>query len=288
MKNITKLLILATLILMLSAQIACAEPGERLKGIFDALTAADSDYTKMKALYTEYSPEAKFEETLADDSFTISISGIEYMVGSRTFTEDGDYLTTTIPAQDFTGAYLASMVLDAVGDYYDMNKRLLTPYINGLSMMKIENDYFITQEDEEAGTTTISINIAGPYDMKELDQMVINEETMGFFEPLNENHISNVTNVGKLFMVANGSVNDETILLGEYGGLDDLAYQSIINIVTALQPKGWEKFIAEYKELTDAATDDYTVTLNIDESKVREIIDEVPEGNSYALFRFGE
>ena len=33
------------------------------------------------------------------------------------------------------------------------------------------------------------------------------------------------------------------------GGLDELAYQSIINVVSALQPKGWEAFTAAYDGL---------------------------------------
>ncbi len=88
-------------------------------------------------------------------------------------------------------------------------------------------------------------------------------------------------------MVANGNKNDLTILLGEYGGLDDLAYQSIINIVSILQPDGWENFTGCYTELVDAVADGYTVTLDVDESRVSEIVDEIFEDYSYAIIHFG-
>lgn len=287
MKNSVKFILFLVVLYLFSVHSVFAEPSETVKGIFDALTAVDSDYSKTKAMYTEYYPETKYEETLADDGFTISISGNEYMNGSWTFVDEGDYLSLTIPSDDFSGVMMATQVLDAVGDYYGMNPRLLNGYIAGLSAKELENKYFSTVNDEKAGTSKISIYIAEAYDMKELDGMVMDEASLDF-EPLNENYISNACNCGKLMMIANGNVDDLTILLGEYGELDDLAYPSILNIVKVLQPKGWETFLDEYKELADAKGSGYSVTLNPDEAVVDEIIWDKPGTDSYVLIRFGE
>ena len=252
MKNIAKLVTLPTLTLtLLLGQAACAETPDVVKDIYDALLAEDSDYSEEKALYAEYFPEMEYEETLEDDSFTITVSGNEYMDGSWTFVQDGNYLTVTMDSEDYTGMMFVLDVLKAVGDYYGMNTDVLNGYITGLNLLDIENEYFIMTEDDAAGTNSISINIAGPYDMKELDQMVLDERSLEY-EPLNEDYISRASSIGKLLMVANGTADDVTILIGEYGGLDDLAYQSIMNVVNILQPKGWEEFAAKLPTTTSS------------------------------------
>ena len=95
------------------------------------------------------------------------------------------------------------------------------------------------------------------------------------------------SSVGKVFMLANGNVDDLKILVGEYDELDDLAYQSLMNVVKVLQPKGWKTFASEYKELTDVQTDAYTVKLNPGEEAVREMIDEDRTGWSFVITHFG-
>lgn len=278
------LLIPAMLLLSLSAS---AEPSEVLSGIFNTLTAADSEYSRMKETYAEYFPETRFEETLADDSFTITISGNEYMDGSWTFVQDGDYLTLTKPSDDMYSAMFIIYVLDAVAEYYDMPVHLVNSYITGLNANGIKTDYFTMTEDKETQTTTYGIYAAGPYDMKELDQMILNDAVLDY-EPLNEDFISMGSSAGKMMMVANGSVNDITILIGEYGRLDDLAYQSAINVVKKLQPKGWETFVSDYKELVSVETSGYSVDLTPDEETVREIVSDLWKNENYMIIRFGE
>jgi len=266
----------------------CAEPSEMLKKIFDALLSEGSDFSKGKAIYAEYYPETKYEAELTDDAITISISGNEYMPdGSWTFAEDGDYLTITIPSDDFSGYMQATNILNAVGICYGMDSHLLSGYVNGLSAKGLENKYFVTKNDEENKTYEISIYAAGPYDMKELDEMILDKDSLDF-DPLTEDFLSQASSVGKVFMLANGNVNDLKILVGEYGELDDLAYQSLMNVVNVLQPKGWETFASEYKELTDAQTDAYTVKLNPSEEEVHEMIEEDRTGWSFILTHFGE
>lgn len=285
MKHISKLVTLLTLALALVLA-ACAEPSDAVKGIYDALLAESSDYSGTKALYAEYFPEMNFAETLNDDGFTIDVTGSEYMEGSWTFTREGDYLATVMSDGDFSGMMLTQYVAKAVGDYYGMNATLVSGYINGLSMLNIESDSFAIATDEATGTTSVKINIAAPWEMAELDQMVIDENAL-FYGPLDEDYNSMAASIGKVFMVANGNADDVTILLGEYGELDDTALQSIVNIVSILQPTGWEDFVANYTALADAEAAGYAVSLNVDEATVREIVDEFHEDYSYALIHFG-
>lgn len=288
MKTMLKRLMLAVMaVVLLISQAAAAEQNEIVKGVFDALLAEGSDYQKSKASYAEWYPEIKFQETLADDGFTLAISGSEYMDGSWTFTLDGDYFTLSIQADDFNGFGMATIVLQAVGEYYGMNTSLLNGYIAGLGNMGLENKYFIMEDDEAAGTRTMKIYAAGVYDMAELDQMVINENALPF-GPLTADYNSMSANSGKNVIVVNGNMNYATILLGEYGGLDDLAYQSIMNAMIILQPRGWEDFAANCTELKDAETDQYTVTVNAQEEAVREIIDDPREGYQWAIIRIGD
>ena len=216
MKHIMKTVILLTLVLSLPLmQAACAEPSDTVKGIFDALVAEGSEYSESKAMYKEYAPEMVFEETLRDDGFTITATGSEYMSGSWDFVRDGDTLTTVLSDSDYAGAALVIQVVKAVGDYFGMEKDVLNGYINGLNLLDIKNDNFTSTQQE--GGVAFRINIAGPWDMKELDQMVLDEKAL-FYGALGEDSTSMAANIGKVMMVANGSAEDVTILLGEYGG----------------------------------------------------------------------
>lgn len=227
MKNIAKLVTVLALILALPLQFACAEPSAALQGVFDAMTAEDSDYNQTKAMYAEYYEGVQWEEAVEGDSIVISISNSEYMDGSWTFTQDGDYLTATFDSADYTGLSMAMSMLKAVGGYLGMETDVMTGYVSGLNALGLENDCFIMEADEAAGTTTVRINDAAPWDMAELDQMVLDETVV---EPMEEGYTSTAANFGKLMMVANKGDDGMVILLGEFGGLDDLAYRSIINV----------------------------------------------------------
>ena len=287
MKNFVKFAVMICLVLTAVLPV-CAEPSEMLKSIYDALLSEKSDFSQGKAIYAEYYPETKYDAELTDEAITISISGNEYMEdGSWTFVEDGDYLTITIPSDDFSGYMQARNILNAVGICYDMDSHLLNGYINGLSAKDLENKYFVIKNDEENKTAAISIYAAGPYDMKELDEMILDKDSLDF-EPLTEDFLSQASSVGKVFMLANGNADDLKILVGEYGELDNVAYQSLVNVVNVLQPKGWEAFASEYKELADAETAAYSVKLNPGEEAVREMIEEDRTGWSFILTHFGE
>ena len=287
MKRITQIVVILTLTLaLLLAQAASAEPSEAVKGVFDAMVAEGSAYSDNKAMYTEYFPDVTYEEALLGDGFTITASGSEYVDGSWTFTRDGDYLTTTLASDDYNGVSLVVMAINALGNYYGMDTDLVSGYVNGLDATGVESDCFYTTRDDAAGTVTYWINIAGPWEMAELDQMVLDERSI-YSGALTEDYTSSITSVGKLRVVANGSVDDVTILLGEHGGLDDLAYRSIINVVGVFQPKGWEAFVANYTELTDAEADGYSVQLDVGLDAAGEIFDDVSDHFAYAIIRFG-
>lgn len=279
----TAIIAALTLILALLMQFACAESNATVQGVFDALTQEDSDYNQSKAMYTEYFEDIQWEEAVEGDSIVISIANGEFMDGSWTFTQNGDYLTAVFDSEDYTGSMLTMSVLKAVGNYLGMPADVMTGYVNGLNFLGIESDNFVMEQDEAAGTTTVRINDAAPWDMKELDEMVLDETIV---EPPEEGYTSTAVNFGKLMMVANTSDDGMTILLGEHGGLDDLAYQSILNVVSILKPAGWDDFTAMYTELADVDTTVYTVKLDAPMDEVLEIIDDPKDSYSYAILRF--
>lgn len=287
MKNAPKRMLVLLLALALLLPAAWAEADQTVMGIYDALLAEGSSYNEMKTTYAEYFPDAVFEETLNDDGFTLSIGNTEYMDGSWTFTRDGDYLTSAFAVDDMNGLTMTLYVVRAVSDCLGMTTELINSYVNGLAALGIESDSFIMTRDEADGTSHVRIYIAGPWDMKELDEMVFDERSLPYGS-LNENSISLGGGIGKLMMVANGSAEDVTILLGEYGALDELAYRSMINAVKVLQPVGWEDFTANYTELADAGAEGWSVRLNADKAAVGEIIGDARDSYSYAIMHFGK
>lgn len=286
MKKLAKTVLLLTLALALVIPAAWAEPDEAVKAIYDALLAEGSDYSNAKAINIEYFPDTKYEERLEDDGFTITVTGNEYANGTWRFTRDGDALTATISGEGMQGV-MVTYVVKAVADYLGMNETLTMGYVNGLSMLNLTSDDFAMTPDEAAGAIDVRINIAGPWAMKELDQMVIDERSV-FYGALTEEYASIAANIGKVMMVANGNADGVTILLGEFNELDDLALRSLLNVVGILQPAGWEDFTANFTQLADADASGWSVDLNVDAETVGEIIDDAPEGYSFAIAHFGK
>ena len=298
MKNKTLLTrltaVVLSLVLLLSLA-ACGStpaqetPSETLKGIYEALIAPDSDYSQGKAMSAEYYPEVEYTETLEASRITLSVNpnGNEYIQdGSWEFVEEGDYLTAVIADDDYTGMFNVLNVGNAIGTYFGLDSDLISGYLNGLGTLETESDNFSMTRDEAAGTVTYQFNISGPWDMKELDQMLLNETVLDD-EPLGSEFISQGGAVGKMQYLANGSADSYTALFAEYGDLDDIAYQSIVNLVTLRKPAGWEAFLADFTELKDLETGDYSVKLDPDNETIAEIMGERKEKFSYVLVRFG-
>lgn len=289
-----KLIALALALILTLSLCACGGAGaqetknaEVLKGVYEALIAPDSGYSENKASLLEYYPDLEYGETLGEDRITLSFkaNGNEYFSdGSWDFVQEGDRLNAVIADADYTGLVNVIFVAGAIGSYYGMDPALVSGYLNGLSVLGIESENFSMSEGE--GGTTYSLNIAGPWDMKELDQMVLNESVLGG-EPLGEGFISQGGSFGKLQYFAHGNEKSFTLLVGEYGGLDETACRSIVNFVTLRRPAGWESFLADFSELKELACEEYEVDLDPDDSVKDEITGSWSESYRYALLRFG-
>lgn len=289
-KTVVTILILA-LTLALS-QIALAEPSEALQTVYDAMIAADSEFSKTQALYAEYYEGVTLEAALADDGITFTLnSDNEYVEsGAWTFALDGDNLVATVDDADFYGYGFAINLLNAAVTAQGVNTSLFNGYLGGLTLAGQEdNPYFTIVPAENEGKSKISVNIVGPYEMEGLDDMVLTEDVLAEQEyaPLSEEGTSSAINFGKISMIVNGNADSATFLVMEYGALDDLALQAITAAVKTLQPAGWEDFIANYTALEDAQTDAYTVTVNADEAAVGEIIDDANADYSAMIVTFG-
>ena len=284
MKKIVFNFILSLLALTLLTN-AVAEGADPVRGIFDKLTAADSSYSKMKEQY-----EFGLAETLGEDAITIEITGNEDVQGRWTFQKVGDFLTVSFPEMDFFGAALTVYMMQAAADYYGLNSTLATSYTNSLTALGLESPDFKNELDEATGTRTTSIYIAGPFEMKELDQMVLTDDVLNMYgyEPLDENYTSQAFNLGKISMIINGSRDGVTILLQEYGDLDDIALNALTTVVSYMKPAGYETFVSDYTALKDDSGEGWTVKLNPDEETVREIYPTPLEGYSSMVIYLGD
>ena len=264
-------------------------PTETLKGIYEALLAPDSSYSRNKAMYKEYYPEVEYGEELEADRITLSFkaNGNEYASdGSWDFIQDGDRLNAVVQSDDYAGIFNMLNIAEAIGTYFGMEPELVRGYLNGLGALGIESDNLIITENAVDGTTGYSLNIAGPWDMKELDQMLLNETLLGS-DPSGNDYTSQGGSVGKLLYMITRNSNCFTALLSEFGELDDVAYQSIVNLISLRKPAGWEGFLADFTELKALETDEYIVDLDPDDATIAEIMGERSEKRSYVLVRFG-
>ena len=289
MKRILTLTMLLTLALALLAASALCEEADPVKEIFDAMVAEGSEYSEGKALYEEFFPGIEYTETLEGDSFTIAVTGSEYMEGSWTFTREGDFLNVTVSSVDYSGMSMANQVLRTAGTLRGVNTTLLSGYIAGLQITGAENPFYRVEEDADSGTMTIGISLGASYEMEGLDQMAITEDVLNEYEysELTEDYISRSLVMGKVTILMNGNRDSWTLLVAEYGGLDDLAYQAIMATVRASKPAGWEAFAEAYTALENAEGDGYSVTLEPDEEALREITEELFTDYHYAIVRFG-
>lgn len=288
MKKMLKQLALLTLALTLMlTQVAFAESSDALQTVYDALVAEGSSFAQSKALYAEWYEDVTLDAALEGNSIVITQESANEWVesGKWIFTREGDALTLTAEAGDYNAAGMAMTVFEAVALSHGVNSSLLNGYVFGLGE---ENPYLTAETDESAGTTKYAISLNASYDFEGLDQMIMTGDTVYFFDALDEDYTSRGGNYGKVIMVINGNVHGVTLLVCEYGELDNVAYQDLVNAVSALKPDGWETFAAEYTELRDAETDAYSVVLNPDDAQVGEIIEDRYEGYSYAIVRIGQ
>ena len=284
MKKLIGIMLILSLMLPL---FAFAEGPDLVAGIFESFTAEDSAYSQNKHGMQGYFRDSAFEETLDGDSFTITISGTDYQDGSWTFTRDGDYLTLTAPIEDFNATGMALYLMKAVGAYYSQNPDLVNGYVTALNMLGLENRYF--KQTPVPQGFEYRVYIGGPYEMEELDRMIPEEDFFwrAGWMPLEDFNVSMDISFGKTVLAVNGSRSSCTLVIAEFGELDDIAFSTLKGAVSCLQPDGGEAFLADYTELKDAELPGCTVDLNPDPEDVLRFLDKLPEGYSCMLVTFG-
>ena len=266
---------------------AFAEPSEALQSVYNALVAENSSFSQSSVSYAEYFEGVTMEALLEDDGIRIVLdSENEYVEsGSWFFEEAGDFLTATLASEDYFGMSMAQMVMNAAVSAHGVNPSLYNGYISAMTLTEQESPYFLYEEDEATGEMKLSINIIGPYEMEGLDEMVVTEELLiaEGYEPMGEDYMGRAINFGKISMVINGSAEEVTFLVMEYGGLDDLAYQAITCAVKALRPQGWEDFLSAFTELKDVEGEGFSIAVNVDAAEAKKIIEDLPEEYSFAV-----
>ncbi|MBR6396142.1 MAG: hypothetical protein IKS09_04155 [Lachnospiraceae bacterium] len=253
-----------------------------LTQIFEKLTDPDSSYSKTKAMdtYTTYS------EKVEGNRLVITAKG-EYINGTYEFALDGDYLVYT-GEFDYFLTVIMSDICDAAADLYGMDKTLVNGLLKAVSNSGLSSKDVIVEMDESGENIVIKINVAGAYDFSSLESIYIDDEAVsGSLEPLTENGIGGMIGAGKINVLYNGSKDSLDICVSEYGGRTDLTYKSLMSVVKALKPDGYEKFISEYVSLTEVETDDYQVTFTDDKMQSEEAFYELEDGHKFVKVHFG-
>ena len=255
-----------------------------LQGVLDALKKDDSSYSTFKSSY----PDAVFTETVNGDKLVITAkSDGEYDPnGSWEFVKDGDFITFHDgDSDDYTGTMLFMYVANAVADSLGMDPDLIAGYINGLSIMDIKSDKFVFTENED-GTHDIKLFMAAPFEMTELDQMIVDDMLLSDVEELDEESMNRTFSIGKVAINAHGDKKHFEIFVKEVGTLDAAAVKSVVNIVNAFKPDGYESFVENFTEFEDTNTETYTVESKADDETIMENIGYKDENSSYGFITF--
>ena len=269
---------------MLLSFAACGDKKDEsdalMQGVYDKLIAADSGYSEWKANFNA----TTFEEKLDGEEITITAKGEEGLDGEYVFTHDGDYITYTAAGEeDYSGYSVFMYIRNAVGDYYGMNSTLMNGYLAGLDNFGFENKYLIV--DMEKGE--YKVYCAGKWDMKELDEMYVNDKALEYTDALTENDTNSYINSGKITVAAFGNKSNLELIVYEYGDKNtELTYKSIMTTVAKLQPNGYKNFAKDYTELKEAKGKGYKVSLDLDNSAAQAHELKELEGYSYVTVTF--
>lgn len=269
---------------MLLSFAACGDKKDEsdalMQGVYDKLIAADSGYSEWKANFNA----TTFEEKLDGEEITITAKGEEGLDGEYVFTHDGDYITYTAAGEeDYSGYSVFMYIRNAVGDYYGMNSTLMNGYLAGLDNFGFENKYLIV--DMEKGE--YKVYSAGKWDMKELDEMYVNDKALEYTDALTENDTNSYINSGKITVAAFGNKSNLELIVYEYGDKNtELTYKSIMTTVAKLQPNGYKNFAKDYTELKEAKGKGYKVSLDLDNSAAQAHELKELEGYSYVTVTF--
>ena len=225
-----------------------------MEKVYGILTAKESEYSKLK----ENDTFTKYSEKLADNVITITAKG-EYVSGTWEFKLDGDYIVANWDEGDYMANFIWRYVLDAVAEYLGMDVDLVGGYSKGIGIKELEQDYVDIKLDEATKKYDAKIYVAGPYDLGEMDSWYVEDEELVLMEQLGENDVNNITSIGKIFVYTLGNKDGLDVTVAEHGGLDELAYKSLINVVKKLKPVGYEGFVSNYGSLAEVEADTYSV-----------------------------
>lgn len=224
-----------------------------LKGVFDAFVKG-----KSYATYKEMYPNTQFEEALDGAVVTVKLTGTDGVDGTYTFPAKDGYLCCEVKPNDYVTAGLFNALANSVGEYYGVDAQLFAAYINGTALNGVDTKTFASVINDD-GSGSMKVYYVEKPDMKELDDLYINEKTLSVF---GENANNFIQSIGKVCV--NGIMDHEhnaiRFVIGEYGDKNtEPTYRSIIEIVKYFKPAGYEDFVKEYTALGDASTDKYTV-----------------------------
>ena len=269
------------------SQTALAEPSERLKAFYSALVDG-WEFQNEEGTCAEYG-DGFLQVELTDSAIVITETLDEGEPLTWTFVQEGDWLTAPLGPDEDEGRSIAYWLLNDAISAQGVKTDLFLGYINALS--ELQGKYLTY--DESDGEKKVSVNIAGPYeyDLDAMEGLAISEAYLleeGWKPLLGEDYEMISLSYGKVKVFGIATKDGVYVTISEYGGLDDLAFQAIVSFVKVLQPKGWENFIAEYTELKDAETADFTAKVNLDEAGMEDTWMKYKEGYGFANFIIGD
>ena len=254
----------------------------KLQDILNALVKPGSSYNEYKA----YFPTTEFTEKIEGNKIVITAAGEgnNSINDSFEMVREGDYLVYHSSNQNsFFGALLLMDVGEAVAETLGMDSRLMPNYMNGMIQSDIKSDKFFAVKNKD-GSIDYKLYIAAPFEMKELEQMYVGDSMLSYAEPLtDEMSISYVWNTGKLTIIMNARDKGMTLFVKEYGTLDDLAVKSVINIVKAYQPNGYQTLVNNFTKFESTSNSAYSVDANPGESVILEYDNEKEKDYSYGI-----
>ena len=265
------------------------ESSPLMQAVYDKLVGGAA-YAEVQETYADL---ARFDAKLKGDAIELSATAenewYETMNGAWDYVLDGDYITFIAGQEEYTGMMLFSTVCDAVADYLGMDTELASMYRNAVSAANIPNAYFIVKSDETAGTITEKIYVAGAYDMDAvLDTTYITQSQIDYVEPMNDEDRNVVANAGKVSMSAVGTKDAADIYFAEYGGVTELTYQSMREVVQVLQPTGYEEFLADYDALAEVTTARYQVVFLTDGDELPYAFEDYGDNYQFIKVHFGD
>lgn len=261
---------------------------DRLQKIYEKLTRADSDYSKLKETYKDFATlSEKYENGVITISSVAKSSDYETMNGSWTFTLDGDYVVHTSKTSDLAGYPFVLSVCEAVSEYLGMDYDLVFGYMTVVETKNLKSDYFSITKDAAADTTTYKFYTAGQYDMSLINDVYLDEDFLTIIDgPLSTGSNYYLINGGKLSATMNGSVDDYTIVMAEYGDSTELSRKSLIELVKKLKPLGYEDFVKNYTKLEKASSDYYKVSFLTNTEEIKELAGEARPQYKYVKVVF--